>query len=188
MIKINLLSVDRERAKRRTGFQFAQKTAVGCSLILLATALSIGWWWRSLQTETARLNEEIAAAQKETERLRSVLQQVQQFEMQRAQLQQRVALIEQLRKGQSGPVHMLDEISRSLPDRLWLSDMKQQGVDLTIDGRAMSLTAVSDFVGNLESSAYFKKPVEILGSQVEPLPQGDLVRFSVKAQLTTPGP
>ena len=41
---------------------------------------------------------------------------VEQFEAQKQQLQQRVSLIEQLRKGQTGPVHMLDQISRALPN------------------------------------------------------------------------
>ena len=35
------------------------------------------------------------------------------------------ALIEQLRKDQTGPVHMLDQISRALPPMLWLTEMKQ---------------------------------------------------------------
>ena len=52
-------------------------------------------------------------------------QQVQQFEQRKAQLQQRVALIEQLRKDQTGPVHMLDQISRALPPMLWLTELKQ---------------------------------------------------------------
>ena len=51
--------------------------------------------------------------------------QVQQFEQRKAQLQQRVALIEQLRKDQTGPVHMLDQISRALPPMLWLTELKQ---------------------------------------------------------------
>lgn len=188
MIRINLLAVDRERAKRRASFQLGQKVTIGCSLILLATVVLIGWWYWSLRRDSVKLDEEIAAAQRETTRLRSVLEQVRQFEARRAQLQQRVALIEQLRKGQSGPVHMLDEISRSLPDRLWLTAMKQEGTDVTIDGRAISLTALSDLVGNLESSKYFKRPVEILDSQVESLgQQGDVVKFSVKATFAPPG-
>ena len=65
---------------------------------------------------------------------KSLLTQVQQFEARRAQLQQRVSLIEQLRKGQSGPVHMLDQISKSLPDLLWLTDMTQTSSDLTMKG------------------------------------------------------
>ncbi|MBI2834815.1 MAG: PilN domain-containing protein [Acidobacteria bacterium] len=187
MIRINLLAVDRERAKRRVSFQVGQKLTIACSLILLATALLIGWWYWSLRQRAAQLDDEILSAQRETIRLRSVLEQVKDFETRRAQLQQRVALIEQLRKGQSGPVHLLDEVSRSLPDLLWLTELKQQGSDITLEGRTSSLTALSDFVGNLEASGYFKKPVEILNSQVEPQQQGDLIRFSVKAQFSLPG-
>jgi type IV pilus assembly protein PilN len=189
VIRINLLSVDRERTKRRAKFQVGQKVTVACSLILVAAALFVGWWFWSLQSEVRNLDQRIADAQRETVRLRSLIQQVQQFEQRRAQLQQRVTLIEQLRKGQSGPVHMLDEISRSLPEATWLIEMKQQGNDLTIDGRCTSLTALSDFVANLESSHYFRQPVEIVDSQVEPPTPttSELIRFSVKATFAPPG-
>ena len=63
-----------------------------------------------------------------------MLSKVQKFEARKAQLQQRVTLIEQLRKGQTAPVRVLDEISRSVPDRLWLADMKQAGTEFTLDG------------------------------------------------------
>jgi Tfp pilus assembly protein PilN len=84
---------------------------------------------------------------------------------------------------------MLDEISRSLPDMLWLTEVKQQGADLTITGRCTSLTALSDFVDNLKLGGYFK-PVEILDSQVEGTPPAGvsaLTRFSIKATFVTPG-
>lgn len=187
MIRINLLAVERERAKRRVTLQPGQNVALFCSLILIGTALFVGWWYRTLSKESARLDADVAAARGQTENLRSVLQQVDQFERQRTQLQQRVALIEELRKGQSAPVRMLDVISRSVPDLLWLAELRQEGANLTVDGRAMSLAALSDFVANLEASGYFRKPVEILDSQVEPQPQGDLVRFSVRAQFSPPG-
>jgi type IV pilus assembly protein PilN len=120
VIKINLLAVDRERAKRKSAFQVGQKVTIGCSLILVATALLVGWWYWSLQRQSADLDQQIVEAERETVRLRSVIQQVQQFEARRVQLQQRVTLIEQLRKGQTGPVHLLDEVSRALPDTMWL--------------------------------------------------------------------
>src|SRR5262245_45467147 len=116
MIRINLLTVERERGKKK-GLTFGtagQKLTVGCSLILVLAALLIGWRYWSLRQESKKLDADIVAAQQETTRLHSVIQQVQQFEQRRAQLQQRVVLIEQLRKSQTGPVHMLDEISRSL--------------------------------------------------------------------------
>jgi type IV pilus assembly protein PilN len=119
---------------------------------------------------------------------------VQQFEARRAQLQQRVSLIEELRKGQNGPVHMLDSISKSLPDRLWLTEMTQTNADIAVKGLSTSLTALSDFVANLEASGYFKKPVEIVDSQVSAA-QGsksadisELVRFEVKATFQAPQP
>lgn len=187
MIRINLLAVERERAKKRPRAVFipaAQRVTIGASLILLATVLGIGWWFWSLRTESATLDADIARAETETQQLRSVLGQVQKFETRKAQLQQRVTLIEQLRRGQTAPVHVLDEVSKSIPDRLWLTSMIQNDKEFTIDGRTTSLTALSDFVANLEGSSWFKRPVEIVDSQVEPNPQaGDLVRFTIRAQF-----
>jgi type IV pilus assembly protein PilN len=184
LIRINLLGVERERTKRRAKFPIAQQTTALCSLVLVAGAAGIGWWYWSLRTASADLDRRIEEARQETVRLQSLIQQTQQFEQRRAQLQQRVALIEQLRKGQNGPVHLLDQISRSLPDSMWLTELKQTGTDVTIDGRCTSLTALSDFVGSLEASNYFAPPVEIIDSQVEPSTPttAELIRFSVKAK------
>jgi type IV pilus assembly protein PilN len=192
MIRINLLAVERTTKRAastttRAAISPAQKVTFGASLILLSTVLGIGWWFWSLRTESARLEAEIATAEVESQRLRSVLAQVQKFEARKAQLQQRVTLIEQLRKGQSGPVHLLDEVSKSVPDRLWLITMAQNAADFTIEGQTTSLTSLSDFVSNLENSNWFKRPVEILDSTVTPNPQtGDMVRFTIKASFNNP--
>ena len=61
MIRINLLTVDRERAKRKAKFQIGQKVTVACSLILVAAALVVGWWFWSLQRASADLDQQIAA-------------------------------------------------------------------------------------------------------------------------------
>ena len=184
MIRINLLSVDRERAKRKTTFQIGQKITVACSFILVAAALVVGWWFWSLQRDSASLDQQIADAERETQRLQSVIQQVAQFEARRTQLQQRVTLIEELRKGQTGPVHLLDQISRSLPESMWLTDLKQSATEITIEGRCTSLNALSDFVSALEASNLFERPVEIIDSRVEPATPAthELIRFSVKAR------
>ena len=52
----------------------------------VASALLVGWWYWSLQNESADLNQQITDAQRETARLQSVIQQVRQFEDQRAEL------------------------------------------------------------------------------------------------------
>jgi type IV pilus assembly protein PilN len=192
MIRINLLSTQR-KVKKAATFQFSgQGMTLGCSLVLVAAVGLIGWRYWALGRESSELDAAISAAQQETGRLHSVILQVQQFEQRRAQLQQRVVLIEQLRKGQTGPVHMLDQVSRALPPMLWLTELKQNDKvpgEVVIDGRCTTLTGLSDFVANLEATGYFKKSVEIVSTVAEPMPQppGELIRFSIRAIFQTPG-
>jgi type IV pilus assembly protein PilN len=189
MIRINLLAVERAKAKKARSFTIspALRVTIGASLILIATVLGIGWWFMSLRQHSAQIDAELVRAESESLQLRSVLAQVQKFEARKAQLTQRVTLIEQLRRGQTAPVHVLDEVSKSLPERMWLSEMRQTGADFLIQGYAVSLPSISDFVTNLEATRWFIKPVEILDSQVQADAKvGDLVRFSLKATLNNP--
>jgi type IV pilus assembly protein PilN len=192
MIKINLLAVERKAAKKSFGFQAGQKITVGCTLILLLAGLTIAWRYWTLQKQSVQLDQDIATAQQETTRLRSIISEVQQFEQRKSQLQQRVALIEQLRRDQTGPVHMLDQISRSLPPMLWLTNLKQGATpaEVVIDGRVTTMTGLSDFVANLEGSGFFKRGVEIIESQTESTTaaSGELIRFSIKATFQPPAP
>jgi type IV pilus assembly protein PilN len=191
MIRVNLLAVERATAKKRSGtLPAGQKVTICCSLILALAGAFMGWRYLAVSRDSARVDAEIAAAQQETARLHSIIQQVQQFEQRKTQLQQRVVLIEQLRKGQSGPVHMLDQISRSMPSMLWLTELKQTGdAVVTIEGRSSTLTGLSEFVGSLEASGYFKRSVEIVSTTTESLPQppGELIRFVIKAEFQVPG-
>jgi type IV pilus assembly protein PilN len=187
MIRINLLAVERARARKRLVIPAAHRVTIGASLILVGTALLVGWWFWALRQQSAYLDTELARAEAETRQIRSVLEQVRKFESRKALLQQRVSLIEQLRKGQSAPVHVLDEISKSVPERLWLNEMAQTGADFTLSGMTDSMTAVSDFVANLEGTRWFKKPVEIVDSQVQAdAKAGDLIKFQIKAQFVDP--
>jgi type IV pilus assembly protein PilN len=188
MIRINLLAVERERTKKKSTFQIGKKVTIACSAVLALALVTIAWRYLSLNNESKQLDVDIANSQQEASRLHAIILQVQEFEQRKAQLQQRVVLIEQLRKSQTGPVHMLDQISRSLPPSLWLTALKQDDVSITIDGRCTSMTALSDFVANLEGTGYFKKSVEIVSSQTEVMttPPGEVVKFSVKGVFITP--
>jgi type IV pilus assembly protein PilN len=114
------------------------------------------------------------------------------FEQQRQQLQQRVTLIAQLRSGQSIPVQLLDHISRSLPDMLWLNTMTQNNDEVTLEGQSTTLIALSDLVGNLSTGTLLERPIEIVNSQVQPAtgtgPQAvpELIQFTVRARINRP--
>lgn len=193
MIRINLLGVERQKAKKAPVLDVGQRLTAVCSLILVGTAVGVGWWYWSLASASALVNADIASAQQEVAQLQSVLAEVQEFEAQRTQLQQRVTLIERLRGGQSVPVQLLDHVSRSLPDMLWLTDMTQEGDGVTIEGRSTTLIALSDFVVNLGNGTLLQKPIDIVDSQVEPgtgaaADQGaELIRFTVKAAVAPVG-
>jgi type IV pilus assembly protein PilN len=193
MIRINLLGVERKQARKATPtFDIGQRLTAACSLILVAGALGIGWWYWSLTQASAKMDRDLEAAQAEATRLKSLLVEVQQFEARRGQLQQRVQLIEQLRSDQSVPVQLLDHVSRSMPEMLWLTSMVQDGPAVTIQGRSTTLIALSDFVGNLGTSPLLLKPIEIMNSEVENVSAVQVrpgqapvqtIRFTVKAQL-----
>ena len=168
MIRINLLNTERKTAKAASpGMQAGQKMMIVGSLILVATVLLLGWRFWALGQEEAQVRREIEAATREEARLQEILKQVQEFENRRKLLEARVALIDELRKGQTAPVHMVDQISKALPEMTWLTALNQSEYTLTMQGRCLTLTSLSDFIGNLEASRYFIRPVEIIESRVE---------------------
>ena len=195
MIRINLLGGERQKKKKASAaFDFGQQLTVACSIVLVLTAGGLGWWYWSLGQQSAQVDAELAEAQQQVQRLQPILQELQRSQQRQQLLQQRVALIETLRGGQSLPVQLLDHVSRSLPEMLWLTQMDQQANEVTIEGRSTTLIALSDFVGNLGSTNLLQKPIELVSSQVESaaaagasVPAGstlELIRFVVKAQVT----
>ena len=187
MIRINLLAVERGPVKRAALIPAAHRVTIAAGLILVLTVGAIGWWFWALRRQSQQVDADIARAETDIIQLRSVLVQVQKFESQRAQLQQRVTLIEQLRQGQSAPVHVVDEIAKALPDRTWLTELKQKGNDVTLAGTTTSNMGVSDFVANLENSGWFKRPVDIIGTTTDSDPKiGELVKFEIRGTINNP--
>ena len=94
-------------------------------------------------------------------------------------------------KGQSAPVHMIDQISKALPDMTWITNIQQSGgYTLQIQGRCLTLTSLSDFIGNLESSRYFMRPVEIIETSVaagSDKEGPELIQFTIRGTFQMAG-
>jgi type IV pilus assembly protein PilN len=191
MIRINLLASERRAVKAvvSRGMEAGQKMMVLGSLILVLTLAALGWRYWALGQQAAQLEEDIAAAQREEARLQEILRQVNEFEARKVLLEARLALIDELRKGQNAPVHMIDQMSRALPDMTWLTTVTQSGYTLTIQGRCLTLTSLSDYIGNLEASRYFMRPVEIVESAVVPGDDKtpDLISFTIRGTFQMAG-
>lgn len=190
MIRINLLATERRGAKAAAkGLQAGQKLTVIGSLILVIAAAGIGWRYWALGQQEASIARGIEAATREEQRLAQILKEVQEFEARKIRLEARIALIDELRTGQNAPVHMLDQISRALPEMTWLTSLRQNGFEITIQGRCLTLTLLSDYVGNLEAARYFKRPVEIVDSAVIPGDgkSPDLIGFTIRGMFQMAG-
>ena len=52
----------------------------------------------------------------------------------------------------------MDQISRALPELLWIDRLDQNGNDVTLSGRAFNSSAIENFIRNLDESPVFEEP------------------------------
>ncbi len=186
MIRINLMAVDRDRPKHRVGIDVSQQVTLACGLIFVSAIALVGWQLLALRGEATRMDEQVRAVDQELLALADVVNQRNEFEARGVELARRVALIEELREGQGGPVRMLDQVSRALPEGVWFTELRQEDSVATIQGRATGLTAISDLTFALQASGFFVPPVEIVDSQLESLAGAEVMRFELRAEFELP--
>jgi Tfp pilus assembly protein PilN len=160
MIKINLLA-ERRPAKTSKAASSVKLDQMGSGRnVLLIGVLAIGivvaggWWWM-LGRSISDWQTKLADADKELERLQSAIKKSEEYEEQRDLLARKITLITDLKKQQEVPVHILDQVSRNLPDFLWLESMTANRSKIAISGKATTYAAVSNFYSNLTDSGYF---------------------------------
>jgi type IV pilus assembly protein PilN len=185
MIRINLVAPEKAaKAKAKAGPAIPAGALqsylllaffAGGALVLCAGA----WWYQS--NKIRDLETRIAADEKRMSDLQAIKQQVDQFQQRKAILENKVLVIEQLRLAQKSPVHMLDEISKALPDYVWLTGMDEVRGAVRFQGQSNSLAAVADFIGGLQRSGWF--PQVDLGTAQE---QRSIVNFTVTGSFKDP--
>jgi type IV pilus assembly protein PilN len=184
MIRINLLAPERTTKKKSAG-PAAPPGALQAYLMLVlfvggAAVLCAGaWWFQTNKLQT--LDQQIAADQKRQRDLQAIKQQVDQFQQKKATLENKVQVIERLRLSQKSPVHMLDEVSKALPDYVWLVSMDELRGSVAFKGQSNSLAAVADFMNALQRSGWFPA-VELASAQ----DQQNLVNFDLTGQFKDP--
>ena len=168
MIRVNLTGAERAAQKRKVSTPgtpgavqaYLFLALFGGGAALLCAAL---WWYESAKIRD--LDSRILVAEKRQKELQAIKVQVDALEAKRATFQKKVDLIERLKAEQTGPVHMLDEISKALPDFVWLTGMDQTGPNVKFTGESTGLTSIADFIAALERSGWF--PNVDLASSVE---------------------
>jgi type IV pilus assembly protein PilN len=162
LIRINLLTEARAAAARKKS-PFLPSGARLNNLILLggvvAGLLYIGIMALVLTSRSKSLDEDIARAQEEVARLKSIIDEVKGYEDKKASLEAKIQLINNLKTNQKGPVRLMDEISKALPDLVWLSDLTVSGDQVSLKGKTLSPNAVATYLENLKKSPFFAEPV-----------------------------
>lgn len=189
MIRINLLATDRPTRKKRGGAAVGgPPSAPGAMQAYLLMGIFLGgallvclglYFYMSGQIRD--LDNKIAQAEDRQRQLQEIKRQVDALELKRATFQRKVDLIERLKAEQSGPVHMLDEVSKSLPDFVWLTNLDQAQSNVRFGGQSNGLTSVADFISALERSGWF--PNVDLASSTE---TNNVVTFALTATFKNP--
>jgi type IV pilus assembly protein PilN len=193
MIRINLAAADKpERSRKKAsgggggGGGIPSPPGAFQAYLLLtlfaggaAFLCAAAWWFKDAQLKD--LDRRIAADEKRQRDLQAIKVQVDAFQAKKALLENKVNLIERLRAEQKSPVHMLDEISKSLPDFVWLTGMDESAGKLAFKGQGNGLPAVADFISALQRSGWF--PTVDLVASTE---QSGIINFDLAGQFRNP--
>jgi type IV pilus assembly protein PilN len=161
MIKINLLEVEKERRGRKTvvatgggGGGGGIPTAI-LALVIIGLALAaflVHYFVK--KSNLAALKKEVAQLTIRKKELEPYIKRVDELERRRNELAKKNYAIEELRSNRTIPVHIMDEISRSLPEYLWLTVVSLKGPLLSIDGETLQEQAIPTFMKNLDASQF----------------------------------
>jgi len=162
LIRINLLT----EAKAAAASKKAPILPSGVRLnnVLFFGAVALGVLYVAIfgglaLSERSRLNDDIAKARLEAERLKSIIEEVKEYEEKKTNLESKIQLINALKTNQKGPVRLMDEISKALPDLVWLTNLDLANNQITMRGKTLSPNAVATYLENLKKSPFFAEPV-----------------------------
>ncbi len=165
MIRINLVQEGKKVVVARSGapsrFSIdSDSAAIWClGITLVVGLLGYGGYWLLLNRDISQRRGEIAVAQQRVNELQEVLDEVDRYISRRAELDHKIEVISELRDNQSGPVRIMDEVSKALPDLLWLDELDLSGREVSMRGRAFTTNSVASFIENLDKVPEFREPV-----------------------------
>ena len=186
MMRINLLphrQIKRAAKQREFGLMALMAAGAACAVIFL------GWQFLSAQNNTqlernSRLEKANAALDKEITDIKDLKDQIN-------NVLERKHVVENLQTNRSQAVVILDELTRQLPEGVYLKSIKQAGNLITIDGVADTNARVATLVRNLSVSNWMESPnlVVINAATVKNIKQNEFtVTVSLKTQKTEEAP
>jgi type IV pilus assembly protein PilN len=172
MPRINLLPWrEAERKKRQRDFLIAVAGAFVAGVVVVGlTIFAYNQRIDFQQERNARLKAEIVELEKS-------IKEIDGLEQQKERLLARMEIIEQLQRSRPEIVHLFDEITRQLPEGVYLTGLKQSGSAVQLTGVAQSSTRVSALMRRIDSSEWLTDPsvVKVETTDTGPARQAEFV-------------
>ncbi len=185
MIKVNLTGAKRKKVVK-TGAKLAMPAnamPIVLGLIVVASIAYGVWTYMALTSRSEELTGQIAQAEAQKAQLEAIIKQDQIYEARKKALENRVKVIEGLKRNQVSPVVSLDILSEAIErtQYVWLSNLDQNNTVLTMSGTGTSVNAIADFVSNLEATGYFRN-INLVNAQDS---QGNFT-FAMSCEFSPP--
>lgn len=153
MPRINLLPWrEAERKQRRQEFGAG---AIGALLLGGVIAFGINW---QMQRAIDNQNERNNYLRNEIAQLDKQITEILDLEQKKQRLLARMQVIEQLERSRPEIVHVFDQLVRTLPDGVYLTQVKQTDRKIQLKGVAQSSTRVASYMRNLDASEWLTDP------------------------------
>lgn len=181
MIKINLLPVRLARKKENIRSQLSVYF-----LSVLFTLLVMTYLVSSFSSHVKSLAEDTRRVQEEISRYNKLVQEMEKEKQQKDLLQKKLGVLDKLQEENTGPVHILDEISKNIPEkRLYLKAVKQDGKTILLEGIAMDNETIASYMRSLAASPYFAG-VDLINSAQEMVSGVKLMQFTIAGETRMP--
>lgn len=182
MLQINFLPVRQLKKREQAKGQLTVFFLV-FALIIALCALA----WLMQKKDVASLREENSRLTDEQATLQPNLTLVNKLDKDKAELERKTKVIEQLKKESSLTVRVMDEIaSRVDSRRLYLVFMAETGSKVDLNGIALDNESIAHFMDSLKNSP-FVQDVSLAESAQKTLAGRDLKSFTISCQVAPPG-
>ncbi|CAD7349194.1 PilN domain-containing protein [Xanthomonas arboricola] len=153
MARINLLPWRAERRKAREREFYSM-----LGFAALAGVLLSGLIWFYYDAQISGQTERNAFLTAEIDKVKAQNEEIKELDKKKDRLLARKKVIEELQANRSQMVHLFDSLVRTIPDGVALTNIKQDGDILTLEGRSQSNARVSTYMRNLEGSGWMTNP------------------------------
>lgn len=184
MIKINLLKPEKKDFKEAPTaptpeFKAKARPRLG-NLILLLIVIVVAALFFNQKRAIDNEQKQLSAAQEEKSKLQYVIAKLDQLQKQKDAFEKKVNLINQLKAHRGLAVRIMDELSRNLPDWVWLNEVTFDNMAVQIRGNAISNNLIADYIANLEKSRVFNN-VNLIASTQREVGNDQFLEFSLTA-------